>query len=132
MNKKAGIIIAAVLVAVLLFVGYNTFLAPKAVEGEKEVTIQVIAEEEGIDETFTYNTDHEFLLALLEENEDELGATLVESDYGIMVEGMASYEINPEKSEFFLISVNGEDATTGVADIPLNDGDEYKFELDTY
>ncbi|MBS4535470.1 DUF4430 domain-containing protein [Clostridium sp. D2Q-14] len=132
MNKKIRIIIVAILIAVLLFVGYNTFLAPKASKGEKEVTIQVIAEKEGIDKTFTYNTDHEFLLALLEEHEDELGATLTEYDFGVMVEGMMNYEANQDENEFFLITVNGEEATTGPSEIPLTDGDNYKFELTTY
>ena len=120
------------MVTILLFVGYKTFLGPKAIEGTKEVTIHIVNENQNVDETFTYNTDHEFLLELLEEKQDELGAKFEKSDYGTMVIGMMNYEANPDKQEFFYITINGEEAMTGVGEIPLEDQDVYKFELSNY
>lgn len=131
MNKKIIAIVAVLVLSVLAFVGYRTFLSPKGVEGAKEVTVNIVIEKEGIDETFTYNTDHEFLIELLEENQEELGITFEEYDFGKMLTGMMGYTADPA-SEYFHIYVNGEDATTGVAEIPLKDQDIYKFELKNF
>ncbi|MCR1898359.1 hypothetical protein NSA47_05070 [Irregularibacter muris] len=132
MNKKVGIIIGVLLVAVLLFVGYNTFLSPKGVEGEKKVVIQVVNEKEGVDKEFTYTTDHEFLLALLQEHEEELGATFTKYDFGTMVTGLMNYEAKESESEYFYITVDGKEAETGPQEIPIMDGEHYKFELQKF
>ncbi|NLW22985.1 MAG: DUF4430 domain-containing protein [Tissierellia bacterium] len=132
MNKKVITILAVVVIAIVLLTAYKTFLSPKGEEGSKEVTIHIVNKNENIDETFTYKTDHEYLLQLLEEKQEELGVTLEETEYGPMVTGMANYVVDPAKQEFFLISINGEDAMTGVAEIPLKDKDVYKFELTNY
>lgn len=132
MNKKTVTIVVALLVAVALIFAYQTFLSPKAEEGAKEVEIQVVNEKEGADKTFTYNTDDEFLLDLLENNKDEMGVTLTDSDFGKMVTGMMDYEAKESEQEYYHISVNGKDAETGVGEIPLTDGDKYKFELTNY
>lgn len=132
MNKKLIAILSVLVVTVLLFVGYKTFLSPKGVEGQKAVTIQVINKNEDVDETFQYNTDHEFLLELLEEKEEELGVTFEHYDIGTMVTGMLGYVANPENQEYFHVYINGEDAMTGPGEIPLKDGDTYIFELKNY
>lgn len=132
MNKKVTTIIIVIAVALVLMLAYQTFLSPKGVEGEKEVTITIIVENEDINKSFTFNTDHEFLLDLLEENQEELGAEFLTSDFGTMITGMMNYQADDSKNEFFHIAVNGEDATTGAGDIPLNDGDTYKLEIMNY
>lgn len=132
MKKKSIVILSVLIAAVLLFAGYKTFLSPKGIEGAKEVTIHIINTNENVDERFTYKTDKEFLLELLEEKQEELGAILEESDYGVMITGMMNYVADPAQQEFFHIAINGEDAMTGVAEIPLNDKDVYKFELTNY
>lgn len=132
MNKKLIVIISLLAVVILLFVGYNAFLAPKGVEGEKEVTIHIINENEDVDKTFTYQTNDEFLFELLEEHEGELGIEYETSEFGPMITGMMNYTADNSKQEYFHIYVNDEDATTGVSEIPLNDGDIYKFELANY
>ena len=119
-------------ITLLLFAGYKTFLSPKGIEGTKEVTIHIVNENEDVDKTFTYSTEHEFLLELLEEKQEELGATFETSELGTMVIGMMNYEANPDRREFFYITINGEEAMTGVGEIPLNDKDVYKFELINY
>jgi len=131
MSKKIIAIISVLVLAALAFAGYKAFLSPKGVEGAKEVTINIVIEKEGIDKTFTYNTNHEFLIQLLEENKEELGITFEEYDFGKMITGMMGYTVDPN-SEYFHIYVNGEDATTGVAEIPLNDQDSYTFELKNF
>lgn len=131
MNKKIIAIIAVLVLFLLAFVGYKTFISPKGVEGAKEVTLNIVIEKEGIDETFTYSTDHEFLIQLLEEKQDELGITFEEYDFGKMITGMMGYAADPT-SEYFHIYVNEEDAATGVGEIPLKDQDTYTFELKNF
>src|SRR5690554_3834835 len=116
MKKKIIAILAVVIAFVVLYAGYQTFLAPKGTEGSKEVSIQIIIEKEEIDETFTYKTDHEFLTDLLKEKQEELGAIMDSSDYGTMITGMMNYMADVSENEFFLIQINGEDAMVGTDD----------------
>lgn len=132
MNKKTIVIISILVITLLLFASYKTFLGPKGIEGAKEITVHIVNENEDVDKTFKYNTDHGFLLELLEEKQEELGATFETSDLGTMVIGMMNYISDPNKQEFFYITINGEEAMTGVGEIPLNDKDTYKFELTNY
>ncbi len=132
MNKKTIVIISILVITLLLFASYKTFLGPKGIEGAKEITVHIVNENEDVDKTFKYNTDHGFLLELLEEKQEELGATFETSDLGTMVIGMMNYISDPNKQEFFYITINGEEAMTGVGEIPLNDKDTYKFELINY
>ena len=131
MNKKTKIIISVLVLTLLLFVGYQTFFAPKGTEGSKAVTIHIINEKENVDESFKYKTDHEFLLPLLQEHEEELGASFEKFDFGTMVTGMMGYTAD-EKTEYFHLTVNDEDAMTGPAEIPLKDEETYTFELRNY
>jgi HD superfamily phosphodiesterase len=132
MKKKIIAILAVVIAFVVLYAGYQAFLAPKGTEGSKEVTIQIIIEKEEIDETFTYKTDHEFLTDLLKEKQEELGAIMDSSDYGTMITGMMNYMADVSENEFFLIQINGEDAMVGTDDTPIQDGDSYNFILSTW
>ena len=132
MKKKIIAILAVVIAFVLLYAGYQTFLAPKGTEGSKEVTIQIVAEKEEIEETFTFKTDHEFLTDLIKEKQEELGAIMESSDFGTMIKGMMDYTADESNNEFFLIQVNGEDAMVGTDDIPIQDGDSYNFILSTW
>lgn len=132
MNKKLMVILALVAASLVLFVGYQAFLSPEGVEGDKQVTVEIVVDKEDIDESFQFETDHEFLLDLLEEEQDELGVEFLESDFGTMIVGMNNYKADDSNQEFFHIAVNGEDAQTGAGEIPLNDGDVYKFELKNY
>ncbi len=129
MNKKIIAIVSVILLAVVVYWGYSAFIAPKGEAGQKHVTIQVVIPKEGIDKTFEYTTDHEFLYDLLKEKEEELGASFQTYDFGVMITGMMNYIADESQQEFFHIAVNGDDATTGPQEIPLNDGDVYKFEL---
>lgn len=132
MNKKIIAILVVLAIAIVGYVGYKNSIVPAGTEGEKEVAIQVINEKENVDKTFTYNTDHKYLIELLEEKQDELGVSFQEYDFGKMVIGMLNYVADDSNNEYFHIYVNGEDATTGPGEIPLNNEDVYTFELKTY
>jgi len=128
-NKKMVAIVAILLLVVGVYWGYKAFIAPKGEEGKKHVTIQVVISKENIDKKFEYDTEHQFLYELLKEKEDELGVSFKSFDVGVMVTGMMNYIANAAENEYFHITVNGEDATAGPQEIPLKDGDVYRFEL---
>jgi len=127
MKKKIIMIIGVIILADILGMVYDAYLGPEGVEGEKQVNLEIIIDEENINETYEFNTDLEFLSELLKENQDKLGVSFQEHDFGKMVTGLKNYEA--EGQEFFHISVNGEEAERGIEEIPLQDGDTYKFEL---
>ena len=132
MNKKfTAVIIAALFVAVLL-VAYNSFLAPKGEEGTKDIAIQVAVEKENIDKTFNYKTDKEFLGQLIEEKKKELGTEYEDSQYGKMIKAMMNYKAKESEKEYFHITINNEDAQTGIDGITIKDNDAYRFELKKY
>jgi hypothetical protein len=127
MNKK----ITAVLVVLLLAVGglgIYRLLAPKGVEGSKEVTINVIVESENIDFSETFKSDELYLEGLLKEYSDELMVVTEETQFGPMLMGLKGYTADMSK-EFFSIKINGEDAMVGIKEIPVNDKDVYTFEV---
>ena len=129
MNKKILSIIGVIAAVIILGALYNTYLAPSGVEGEKEVSLQVIIEKEDIDEEFTFQTDHEFLGELMEDEQEALELTYDEhSALGMMISGMLGYEVD-SSSEYFHILINGEDAEYGASSIALMDGDDYVLEL---
>ncbi len=128
MKKKIIAIISVIVIFGLLYAGYQAFLAPKGTEGSKEVTIQIVIENENIDETFTFKTDHEFLTDLIKEKQEKLGASYESFDFGTMITGMMNYTADPN-SEFFQFEINGEVAMAGTDDTPIQDGDSYKFVL---
>lgn len=125
-NKKL-IAIIVVFAVVLGGLGLYNLLRPKGEEGSKEVTINVIVEAQNISFTEKYDTDEEFLQGLLEEKED-LNLVAIDTEYGPMVVGLKGYEADQSK-EYFSIQVNGEDAMTGIKEIPVKNGDVYTFEI---
>lgn len=97
-------------------------------EGSKEVTINVIAEEQDINFSGNYKTDEEFLQGLLEEKKDDLNVVSKDSEYGPMIIGLKGYEVD-ESKEYYHISIDGVDSMTGVKEIPVKDGAVYTFEV---
>lgn len=103
-----------------------------------KVTVQV--ERDG---QVTLTKEYEFALpaddsqsvsveSIVEEHAEELGATLVDSDYGKYVTGMDGYVADDAKQEYWSFLVNGEMSQTGLRDTKAADGDVYTFQLATY
>ncbi|MFP4662412.1 MAG: DUF4430 domain-containing protein [Halanaerobiales bacterium] len=132
LRNKVLIVGLVIILAGLGLFAYNRFLSPEGVAGEKAVAINIVIEGEEIDQTLDYDTDYEFLYELIKENQEALGVELKETDFGPMVTGMMDYTAKEEDNEYFHITVNGEDAQTGIKEIVLNDGDSYKFELTSW
>lgn len=126
-NKKKYAAAAAVIAALAVIFGviYLCF-APKAAEGSKRLTIEVV-DDAGQSEVFTVHTDAEYLREALEETQ---GLTVegTESDYGLMVETVngvtADYNVNGAYWAFY---VNGAYADYGVDKQPVMDGETYSI-----
>ena len=125
-NKKVIMGIVALVVAVIAMAfAYNT-LKPKAVQGAKEVTLEVTSET-GEKETYSLKTDVQFLKEVMDELKEQgfsYGGT--DSEMGFMID-----EVNGEKADFATdgaywgIFVNGEFANFGIGEQPINDGDVF-------
>lgn len=91
--------------------------------GEKTLTIDVIAEEKTV--TITVNTD-----------KDTLGEALIdcgliagdEGPYGLYVKFVNGIEADYDKTQtYWGITKNGESVMTGVDQIEISDGEKYEF-----
>lgn len=126
-NGKKIIIGVVILAAIAVIFGFIYFkFAPKAVQGAKEIAIEVV-DDEAKSTSYTVHTDAEYLRQALEETE---GLTVegTESDYGLMVETVngvtADYNTNGAYWAFY---VDGEYCSYGVDTQPVEDGQSYQI-----
>lgn len=126
MNKKKvlGIVVLIVLVAVLGLV-YNAF-REKPVTGSKAITIEVVSKD-GTTTKYEVQTDAEYLQQAMDEAEG-LEYLAEEGEYGPMINiingELASYN---EDRAYWGFYVNGEYCNYGIADQPVEDGDEFQI-----
>ena len=125
-NKK--IVIAAVVLVLVAagFAGVYLVLSPKAAEGSKNITIEVV-DDQAQSTMYEVNTDAEYLGDAIRETE---GLTVegTEGDYGLMVDTVngivADYNTNGAYWAFYL---NGEYCNYGMDEQPILDGEEYQI-----
>ncbi len=125
-NKK--IVIAAVVLVLVaaVFAGVYLVLSPKAAEGSKNITIEVV-DDQAQSTMYEVNTDAEYLGDAIRETE---GLTVegTEGDYGLMVDTVngivADYNTNGAYWAFYL---NGEYCNYGMDEQPILDGEEYQI-----
>lgn len=124
-NKKLVIAVVAFVVAIALVAGIYVATRPETVQGSKTVTVKVI-HKDGTEKTFTYQTDEEYLGALL------LAEGLIEgtqTDFGLMVSTVdgETADYNADQS-YWALYVGKEYATLGVSETPIADGDSFSWE----
>lgn len=128
-TKKTGnwkiVVAAAVLVAA--FAGMYLIFGPKAVQGAKTVTVEVV-DDTGSRKEYEVHTDAQYLRQVLEETEG-LEVAGQESEYGLMIETVngvtADYDLN---GAYWAVYVNGEYGSYGVDAQPVGDQDRYRLE----
>lgn len=129
-NWKAlisGIGMAAIVLG-MIFV-YGVF-RPKAVGGSKEITIEVVNNQQ---ESVIYElkTDAEYLRQAMEEAEG-LTFSGTESQYGLMIECVnevvADYNVDGAYWSFY---VNGDYCNSGIDTQPVYDGDAFVIKYET-
>lgn len=128
LKRKSIIAIGVILLAALLLVGYRTWLAPQAKQGAKAVTVEVTIPRAQIEQSFSYQTDLDYVAQLLEQYKADLQLQTQQSSFGAYITAMLGVPADPNK-EFYNIKVNGVDASVGISELPLEHGSTYAFTL---
>ena len=124
-NKKAVIGVIALLVVVLLLLGAYFIWKPKGKEGEKTISVEVIANDETVSE-YTIKTQEKFLRKALEEKELIQGK---EDQYGLFIQTVDGITANDANQEWWCMTKGSEQVTTGVDATPIEDGDSFELTL---
>lgn len=131
MSKKTKIIsaVAAVVVLIAVMTGLYLHFGPKAEEGAKTVTIEVV-DDKGASEEYEVHTDAEYLTQAMEDAKEE-GLTFsgTDGEYGLTVDTVNGLTADfNEGSAYWAFYVNGEYCNYGVDEQPVADGDAFKIE----
>lgn len=125
-NKKLiiGVIVMALLIA--LFAVLFFLLRPKAVQGAKTITIEVV-DDNAASTLYTTHTDAEYLRQAMEET-DGLEFSGTEGEFGLMVETVngVTADYNADQS-YWGFYVNGEYCNSGIDTQPVTDGDAFRI-----
>ena len=123
-QKKTGIILAAVAVVLVIaaLVCWAAF-RPKALEGVKEITVNV-THTDGTVRTEEIETTARYLAEALEPYELIEGE---DSDYGLFVTVVDGERADGADGAYWMFNVNGEMGEYGVDSQPVTDGDTYDF-----
>lgn len=120
MNKKLILTVIAVLVLLLGALGIKNISNKNIQKGNKTITIDIVSKVDNLNEKEEINTD-----------EEKLGQVLLNKGFKIengMVLKINNIDLTNSDSEYWHISVNGEDAKVGVNDQLIKNGDIIKFE----
>lgn len=127
-TKKQKIILVAAFAVILaaagVIAGVMNYRA--ASEGEKHFSVEITSERDGYSSSLDYVSEEEYLGDFLRTME---GCEWQDSEYGIYITGFHGMKEDIENQYWWCVMVNGESATTGADEIPLQDGDTYGFVL---
>ena len=125
MNRKTGIL-AAVLVIFCAVAGFlYSQYKPETIAGEKEVAILVVHSDK-TENTFSYQTDAEYLADVLLENgvaEGESGS------YGLFITTVDGETADNSKQQWWCITKGGAQVNSGADALPVADGDQFELTL---
>ncbi len=125
-NKKLiiGVIVMALLIA--MFAVLFFLFRPKAVQGAKTITIEVV-DDNAASTLYTTHTDAEYLRQAMEET-DGLEFSGTEGEFGLMVETVngVTADYNADQS-YWGFYVNGEYCNLGIDTQPVTDGDAFRI-----
>ena len=117
------IVILALVIAALVLAWI--YFGPNGIAGRKTITVAV-THLDGTTNTFEVKTDEEFLGPALE-NEKLISGT--DSEYGLFIDTVDGEYADPEKSEWWVFTVNGEMGNYGADQQPIADKDVYAFSV---
>ena len=121
MNKKVTLTIVALVVLLVGFFGIKAITNKDVQQGNKTITIEVVSKVDNLNEKIEIKTD-----------EEKLGPALLNEEGYEIVDGMVTtvkgIDLGDSDSEYWHITVNGEDAQVGANDLVIKDGYTIKFE----
>lgn len=121
MNKKVTLTIVALLVLLVGFFGIKAITNKDVQQGSKTISIEIVSKVDNLNEKVDIKTEEEKLgTALLNEEGYKISDGMVTTVKGIDLSGSTS--------EYWHITVNGEDAQVGANDQVIKNGDTIKFE----
>lgn len=125
-DKKAILITAALLLVLCLgaVLGYQKF-TPRGVAGEKEITVKVVHADAG-EKEFAYQTDEEFLGAVLEAEGLAEGE---EGPYGLYITAVDGETAEESRQQWWCLTKGGETVNTSATQTPIADGDVFELTL---
>lgn len=127
MSKKTkGIVIGAVLLAVLIAAAALVFVftRPETTQGDKTITVQIVYD--NVDKSVVIDTDAEYLRGALDEKQLVEGD---ESEYGLFIKKVDGRAVDDAKQEWWCITKGGESVMSGVETTPIADGDVFEITL---
>ena len=125
-NKKALIGIIAVIAVIAVFAAAYIGFSPKATQGSKNITIEVInsAEESTV---YEVATDAEYLVEAFKDA-DGLEVVTEEGQYGVFILSVNGEEAVWETNNaYWSIMVNGEYGQYGASEQVVTDGDAFQL-----
>ena len=120
MNKKVILTLIAILILLIGIFGIKMINNKNIEQGSKTITINIVSKADKLNEVEKIKTD-----------EEKLGPVLVQRGFKIedgMVLKIDNIDLSNSNSEYWHISVNGEDAQVGVNSMIIKNGDTIKFE----
>ncbi len=127
-NRKTLLIALIAILVIAAMVAAWFIFGPNGIAGKKTITVEV-THLDGTTNTFELKTDEEFLRPALEQEKLVSGT---ESDYGLFIDTVDGEYADPGKNEYWLYTVNGEMASYGVDQQPIEDKDVYAFSVTVY
>ena len=125
MNRKTGIL-TGLLIILCIAAGILFHInKPETTAGAKEINIVVVHADQ-TENTFTYQTDAEYLADVLLENE------LADGDmgsYGLFITTVDGETADDSKQQWWCITKGGEQVNSGADALPITDGDQFELTL---
>ena len=118
-NKKIlfgvlGLVVAVVVLA-LLYINFRP--QPKDAGGSKTITLTVVFADESTKE-FTIKTNEDFLRGALEQEN--------------LIAGVDGVTADDSANQYWALYIGDDYSQTGVDTTPVNDGDSFKFVIESY
>ena len=120
MNKKVILTLIAILILLIGVFGIKMINDKNIEQGSKTITINIVSKADNLNKVEKIKTD-----------EEKLGPVLEKRGFKIedgMVLKINDIDLSNSNSEYWHISVNGEDAQVGVNSMIIKNGDTIKFE----
>ena len=133
-QTKIIISVVAVLAVIAILAGVYFALAPKAQQGSKSVTVEVV-DDKGTSKSYETKTDAEFLSQVMDElvKAGDFSYEGTNGDYGLYINTIngvtADYDTD---GAYWSIYVNDEYGMYGADSQPVADGDAFKFVYEVY